>query len=40
MMSSIKDKRRENDGDELSEHLQNAEIVIRQESDATLEKAT
>ena len=38
MMSSIKDRRRENDDDELSEHSQNAEIVIRQESDAILEK--
>ena len=37
-MSSIKDKRRENDDDELSEHLQNAEIVIHQESNAVFEK--
>ena len=40
MISGIKDRRKENDNDELSEHLQNAEIVIRQESDVTLEKAT
>ena len=40
MMSSIKDRKRKNDDDELSEHLQNAEIVIRQESNAILEKAT
>ena len=39
MMSGIKDRRRENDNDELSEHSQNAEIVVRQESNATLEKA-
>ena len=39
MMSGIKGRRRENDGGELSEHSQNAETVIRQESDATLEKA-
>ena len=37
---SIKDKRRENDDDELSKHSQNAESVIRQESDATFEKTT
>ena len=36
MMSSIKDRRRKNDDDELSEHSQNVKIVIRQESDATL----
>ena len=40
MISGIKGRRRRNDGDELSEHSQNAEIVIRQESNATLEKAT
>ena len=40
MMSGIKDRRRENDGGKLSEHPQNAETVIRQESNATLEKAT
>ena len=39
MMSNIKDRRRKNDDDKLSEHSQNAEIVIRQESDVTLEKA-
>ena len=38
MMSDIKDRRRKNDDDELSKHLQNAEIVTRQESDATFEK--
>ena len=38
MMSSIKGRRRENDDDELSEHFQNAEIIIRQESDVTFEK--
>ena len=37
-MSSIKDKRKKNDDDELSEHFQNAKIVIRQESNAILEK--
>ena len=40
MMSSIKDRRRENDDGELSEHPQNAKIVVRQESDAILEKTT
>ena len=40
MMSGIKDRRKKNDGDELLKHPQNAEIVIRQESNATLEKAT
>ena len=38
MMSGIKDRRKRNDGGEQSEHFQNAEIVIRQESDVTLEK--
>ena len=38
MMSSIKDKKRKNDDDKLSKHSQNAEIVIRQELDITLEK--
>ena len=38
MMSGIKDRRRENNDDELSEHFQNAEIVVRQESDAIFEK--
>ena len=37
-MSSIKDKRRENNNDELSEDFQDVEIVIRQELDTTLEK--
>ena len=40
MMSGIKDRRTKNDDDELSEHSQNAETVICQESDVTLEKAT
>ena len=39
-MSGIKDRKKRNDDDELSEHSQNAEIVIRQESDVTLEKTT
>ena len=39
MMSNIKDRKRKNDDGELSEHSQNTEIVIRQESNATLEKA-
>ena len=38
MISGIKNKRRRNDNDKLSEHFQNAEIVIRQESNAILEK--
>ena len=40
MMSGTKDRRRGNDDDELSEHSQDAETVVRQESDATLEKTT
>ena len=40
MMLSIKGRKRKNDNDELSEHSQNAEIVIHQESNATLEKTT
>ena len=40
MMSGIKDRRKKNDGDKLSEHFQNAKIVICQESDITLEKTT
>ena len=39
-MSGIKNRKRKNDDDELSEHSQNAEIVIRQESNAILEKTT
>ena len=39
-MSSIKDKKKKNDDDEQSEYFQNAEIVIRQKSDDTLEKVT
>ena len=38
MMSSIKDKKRKNDDDELSEHSQDAKIVIRQKSNVILEK--
>ena len=38
MMSGIKNRRRKNDDDELSEHPQDAEIVVRQKSNATLEK--
>ena len=38
MMSNIKDRRRKNDDDELLKHLQDAETVIRQESNAILEK--
>ena len=38
MMSSIKNKKTKNDNDKLSEHLQNAETVVRQESNVTLEK--
>ena len=38
MMSSIKGKRRRNKNDELSEYFQNAKIVIRQKSNAILEK--
>ena len=38
MMWSIKGKRKENDNDEQSEHSQDVEIVIRQESNVILEK--
>ena len=37
-MSDIKDKKKENDVDELSKHFQNAETVIREKSNAILEK--
>ena len=40
MMSSTKDRRRKNEDGKLSEHSQNAAIIIRQESNAILEKAT
>ena len=40
MMSGIKDKRKKNNDDELSEHFQDAEIVIRQESNVIFEKTT
>ena len=39
MMSDIKNRRRENDDNELLEHSQNAKTVIRQKSDVILEKA-
>ena len=39
MISGIKDRRKKHDDDELSEHFQNAEIIIRQKSNAILEKA-
>ena len=38
MMLNIKDRRKRNDDDELSKHFQNAEIVICQKSNTTLEK--
>ena len=38
MISNIKGRKRRNDNDELSEHSQNTEIVVRQESDATFKK--
>ena len=38
MILSIKDRRRRNDDDKLSKHFQNAEIIVRQELDAILEK--
>ena len=38
MMSSIKSRKRKNDDDELSEHSQNTETVICQESNVILEK--
>ena len=38
MMLGIKDRRKENNDNELSEHSQNAKIVIRQELNAILEK--
>ena len=40
MMSDIKDRRRENDDNELSEHSQIVEIVVCQESYVILEKTT
>ena len=40
MMSGIKGRRKKNDDDELSEHSQDAETVVRQKLDATLEKTT
>ena len=38
MMSNIKEKRKENDDDEQSEHFQNAKFVIRQKSNIIIEK--
>ena len=40
MISSIKDRKKENNDDKLSKHLQNTETVVRQKSDITFEKAT
>ena len=39
MMSSIKDKKRENNNDKSSEHFQNAKFVVCQESDIIIEKS-
>ena len=38
MISSIKDRKKKNDDDELSEHSQNAEILIRQELNVIFRK--
>ena len=38
MMSDIKDRRKKNNDDELSEHFSNAKIIIRQESNVIFEK--
>ena len=38
MISSIKNKEKGNEIDELSKYFQNTKIVIRQESNVTLEK--
>ena len=38
MMSSIKNKRRKNNDNEQSEHLQNAKFVIRQKSNIIIKK--
>ena len=38
MMSSIKNRKRKNDDDELSEHFQNAEFIVRQKSNIIIEK--
>ena len=37
-MSNIKNKKRENDNNKLSKHLQNVKIVIRQELNIIFEK--
>ena len=37
-MLNIKDKKRKNDDDESSEHLQNAKFVVRQESNVIIKK--
>ena len=37
-MSNIKNKKRKNDNDEQSEHLQDAKFVIRQKSNVIIEK--
>ena len=38
MMSGIKDKKKKNDNNKSSEHLQNAKFVVRQESDIIIKK--
>ena len=38
MISNIKDKRKENDVDELSEQLRNTEIIIQQGSNIIFKK--
>ena len=38
MISNIKGRKKRNDNDELSKHFQDAEIVIRQESNVILDK--
>ena len=38
MMSGIKDKKRKNDDDELSEYFQNAKFVVRQKSNIIIKK--
>ena len=39
MISSIKDRKKRNENNELLEHFQDAKIVIRQELNVILEKA-
>ena len=38
MMLNIKNKKKENEINELSKHSQNVKVVIRQESNVVLEK--